>query len=45
MLGFARNQSTKREEIDLAALIDEVLVLTESRTALDYLLQAADMPS
>jgi signal transduction histidine kinase len=29
MLGFARNQSTQRSEADLAALVDEVLVLAE----------------
>ncbi len=29
MLGFARNGSTRRETTDLAALIEEVLVLTE----------------
>jgi signal transduction histidine kinase len=29
MLGFARNTSTRRESTDLAALIDEVLILTE----------------
>src|SRR5207244_11812321 len=29
MLGFARNHSTQRELIDLVALVEEVLVLTE----------------
>jgi signal transduction histidine kinase len=29
MLGFARNNSTQRERTDLAALLDEVLILTE----------------
>jgi signal transduction histidine kinase len=29
MLGFARNSTTQREDTDLAALIDEVLLLTE----------------
>jgi signal transduction histidine kinase len=29
MLGFARNQSTQRETIDIAGLVDEVLILTE----------------
>jgi signal transduction histidine kinase len=29
MLGFARNQSTSREAIDLVALVEEVLILTE----------------
>ena len=29
MLGFARNQSHRREQSDLAKLVDEVLVLTE----------------
>jgi signal transduction histidine kinase len=29
MLGFARNTSTHREMTDLAALVDEVLILTE----------------
>src|SRR6266511_3026983 len=29
MLGFARNNSTQREEVDLAALLDEILVLAE----------------
>src|ERR671922_2505143 len=29
MLGFARNTSTQREDTDLVALIEEVLVLTE----------------
>lgn len=29
MLGFARNQATKRDLIDLVALVEEVLVLTE----------------
>jgi signal transduction histidine kinase len=29
MLGFARNSATKREAVDLVALIDEVLLLTE----------------
>src|SRR5437660_602841 len=29
MLGFARNQSTVRETIDLVALVEEVLILTE----------------
>jgi len=29
MLGFARNQSTHRETADLAALVEEVLVLTD----------------
>ncbi len=29
MLGFARNNSTRRERTDLAALVDEVLILTD----------------
>jgi signal transduction histidine kinase len=29
MLGFARNTSTQREETDIAALVDEVLILTD----------------
>jgi signal transduction histidine kinase len=29
MLGFARNTSTKREDTDVPALVDEVLILTE----------------
>src|SRR6266481_7556825 len=29
MLGFARNNSTKREITDMAALVDETLILTE----------------
>src|SRR5262249_8169445 len=29
MLGFARNNSTQRQPTDLAALVDEVLVLTD----------------
>src|SRR5260370_37241768 len=29
MLRFARNQSTQRETIDIAGLVDEVLILTE----------------
>ncbi len=29
MLGFARNNSTQRERTDLAAVVDEVLILTE----------------
>src|SRR5262249_48118759 len=29
MLGFARNTSTQREDTDLAALVEEVLILTE----------------
>src|SRR5207237_7508795 len=29
MLGFARNQATVRETIDLVALVEEVLILTE----------------
>src|SRR5262245_27053791 len=29
MLGFARNSSTQRQDTDLAALVEEVLVLTE----------------
>src|SRR4051812_17229184 len=29
MLGFARNTSTRREETDLASLVEEVLILTE----------------
>src|SRR5260370_32231234 len=29
MLGFARNQSSQRERIDIAGLVDEVLILTE----------------
>jgi signal transduction histidine kinase len=29
MLGFARNNSTRRERTDLAALVDDVLILTE----------------
>src|ERR1700737_4326537 len=29
MLGFARNQATMREVIDLVALVEEVLILTE----------------
>src|SRR5207244_10626728 len=29
MLGFARNTSTQRETVDLAALVEEVLILTD----------------
>ena len=29
MLGFARNQSNRREEVDLVKLVEEVLLLTE----------------
>src|SRR6476619_2637895 len=29
MLGFARNSSTQREDTDLVALVEEVLILTE----------------
>src|SRR5262249_59397817 len=29
MLGFARNQSNRREDVDLVKLVEEVLLLTE----------------
>ena len=29
MLGFARNNSTQRESVDLVSLVEEVLVLTD----------------